>query len=329
MNPKKIHYLLNPPTSTLMAPTILVAGATGNTGQSVVEALSQLINTRSNLSGYTVLALTRSLGGAVAQRLAQLPHVQVEEKSWVEVTADWLRQHSVERAFMAPHSEPNVFAEESAFHVAALNAGLKYVVRMSTNAPNVRPDTPVYYARAHWAVEALLASPAFEPLSWTSLQANCFAPHYLYSAAEFVKNFRAGKQGTLRLTASKDASVGIVHPGDVGAVAAQLLAEVDFAKHNKARYILNGPDDINGEQIVQLVEQEIGTKVDDVRYKDVSFVDYMLAGTRESHNIIQSLKQAFDLVWEGQCTASTTSEEILQMGLLKQTPIEVFRSLLR
>ncbi|KAI9903141.1 hypothetical protein N3K66_002493 [Trichothecium roseum] len=313
----------------MTAPTILIAGATGNTGQSVVETLSRLSGAEGVLTGYRILALTRSLQGATAQRLARLPRVEVQEKSWVEVTSAWLRQQNVERAFVAPHGQPSAFVEESAFYAAALEAGVRHVVRISTNAPNVRPDTPVYYARAHWAVETLLASPEFEAMGWTSLQANCFSPLYLSSAAEFVRGFRAGRrEDALKLIASKDAPVGIVHPADVGAVAAHLLAQRDLTKHSKAKYILNGPEDITGEQIVQLVEQAIGANVKHVHYNDLSFVDYMLAETRESHNVILSLKHAFDVVWGGQCTTSTTSEEILQLGLLRRTPIEVFRSLL-
>lgn len=121
-------------------PTFLIAGATGNTGRGVVETLSQLLQAKGNLSGYRILALSRSSKGEVAQKFAQLPHVELHEKSWVEVTPDWLREHNVERAFIASHLQPNQFAEESTFHLACLNAGVKYVVRVSTGATAVRPD---------------------------------------------------------------------------------------------------------------------------------------------------------------------------------------------
>ena len=107
-----------------MAPTILVVGATGNTGRGVVKTLSELLDTNTAFAGHRILALTRSSSGAEAQKLAALPHVQVEEQNWVDITADWLRQHSVVRAFIAPHNQPTQFPEESAFHLAALRAGV-------------------------------------------------------------------------------------------------------------------------------------------------------------------------------------------------------------
>ncbi|GFF22593.1 hypothetical protein IFM61606_08557.1, partial [Aspergillus udagawae] len=217
--------------------------------------------------------------------------------------------------------------------LAALKAGVKYVVRISTTAANVRPDCDAYYPRTHWAIEALLSSPEFNGLQWTSLQPNVFSPLYLSSAAEFIKQYRkTGKQETLRLMASKDAPVGIIDPDEVGVLAARLLAQDDPAVHNKAKYVLNGSEDITGSQIVDMIEQRIGTKVKDVSYKDMSFIDtiyeHKFAATQQSKNIILSIKHAPETAWEGKCTASTTSKEVLELAAPKRTPAEVLRALL-
>ncbi|KAL2133722.1 hypothetical protein VTI74DRAFT_1848 [Chaetomium olivicolor] len=310
-----------------MAPTILVAGATGNTGRSVVETLSKLLNSRTTLSGHRVVALTRSLQNPVAQRLATLQSVQVLEQNWVEITADWLREHEVVRAFIASHNEPNQFAEESTFHLAALRAGVQYVVRISTSAPNVRPDCDAYYPRTHWAIEALLSSPEFQALQWTSLQPNVFTNFWLSPAAELIKQYRkTGKQHTLRLMASPDAPVGIIDPDDVGAFAAHLLVQENPSVHNKAKYVLNGPEDITGEQIVKMVEQRIGTRVESVSYKDMSFVEDMVTG--QSRNVILSIKHGPETAWEGKRTASTTSKEVLVLAAPTRTPADVLKALL-
>jgi uncharacterized protein YbjT (DUF2867 family) len=311
-----------------MAPTILVVGATGNTGRSVVETLSKLLKTSNanTLSSHRILALTRSSNSLVAQHLATLPGVQVLEHNWVEITADWLREHEVVRAFIASHNEPNQFAEESSFHLAALKAGVKYVVRISTTAANVRPDCPAYYPRAHWAIETLLSTPEFEALQWTSLQPNVFTNFYLTSAASLIKQYRkTGKQDTLRLLASPDAPVGIIDPDDVGAFAAQLLCLEDSAlhEHNKARYNLNGPEDITGEQIVKMVEQHIGTRVESVEYKDIPFIDGM------PEHIILSFRRALEeTMWAGVCVASTTSKEVLELAAPTRTPADALKALL-
>ncbi|KAE8379047.1 hypothetical protein BDV26DRAFT_303818 [Aspergillus bertholletiae] len=316
-----------------MAPTILIIGATGNTGRSVTETLPQLLKSSNALFNHRVIALTRSADSPVAQQLAKLPGVEVVVQNWVEITSDWLRDHHVVRVFIASHNEPNQFAEESTFHLAALGAGVKYLVRISTTAANVRPDCSAYYARTHWAIETFLSSPEFADLQWTSLQPNIFSQFYLSTAAEFIRQYRkTGKQDTLRLMASKNTPVGIIDPDDVGIFAAHLLSASDPTVHNKARYVLNGPEDITGKQIVDLVEQHIGAQVVEVRYEDTSFADFLyehkFAAAHQSKNVILSVKHAPETAWAGQCTVSTTSKEVLELAAPKITPIDVFKTLL-
>lgn len=316
-----------------MAPSILIVGATGNTGQGVVETLPKLLQSSNALSDHRVIALTRSSKSPVAQRLAKVPGVEVIEKNWVDITSDWLREHQVTRAFIAPHNDPNAFAEESTFHIAALDAGVKYVVRISTTAANVRPDCPAYYTRTHWAIEALLSSPEFTNLQWTSLQPNVFSAFYLSSTVEFIKQYRkTGKQGDLKLLASKDAPVGVIDSSEVGVFAAHLLSQEDPSIHNKAKYVLNGPEDVTGQHVVDLVEQYIGTKVEKVSYQDTSFVDqiweYQYAATNQSKNVILSVKHALVTSWEGKCSISTTSKEVLEIAAPKITVAEVLKGLL-
>ncbi|GFF79617.1 hypothetical protein IFM60648_05517 [Aspergillus lentulus] len=316
-----------------MAPSILIVGATGNTGRAVTQTLPKLLQSSSTLRGNRIIALTRSSSSPVAQQLAKLPGVQVIEQNWVEITADWLREHHVTRAFIASHNAPNQFAEESTFHLNALHAGVKYVVRISTTAANVRPDCPAYYARQHWAIETLLGSPEFNDLQWTSLQPNIFSPLILSPAAELIKKYRkTGEQDSLRLMLSEDAPVGIIDPDEVGVIAAYLLSQDDISVHNKAKYILNGPEDITGKQIVNMVEKNIGVPVKDVIYKDVSFIDTLYenqyAASKESKNVIYSIKRAPETAWDGKCSASTTSKEVLDLAAPKRTPADVLESLL-
>ncbi|KAJ6038224.1 uncharacterized protein N7446_005037 [Penicillium canescens] len=316
-----------------MTPSILIAGATGNTGRAVAQTLPTLLQSSSTLSGYRVIALTRSSDSPVARYLAKLPGIEVVEQNWVEITADWLREHQVTRVFIAPHNEPNQFAEESTFHINALSAGVKYVVRISTTAANVRPDCPAYYPRQHWAIEALLGSPEFDNLQWTSLQPNIFSPFVMSPAAEFIKRYRkSGEQDTLRLVPSENAPIGIIDPDEVGVIAAHLLSQDDTSAHNKSKYVLNGPEDITGMQIVAMVEQHIGTPVKDVSYKDVSFIDmlyeYQYAATKQSKNVIYSMTRAAETVWEGKCSTSTTSKEVLRLAAPKRTPADTLKALL-
>ncbi|KAJ5771114.1 uncharacterized protein N7511_003165 [Penicillium nucicola] len=315
-----------------MTPSILIVGATGNTGRAVAKTLSEF-QSSNVLSGHRIIALTRSSKSPVAQELAKLPGVEVLEQDWVEITTDWLRDHQVARAFIASHNAPNQFAEESTFHVNALNAGVKYVVRISTTAANVRPDCPAYYPRQHWAIEALLDSPEFRNLQWTSLQPNVFTPLVMSSAAELIKKYRqTGEQDTLRLILSEDGPTGVIDPDEIGVIAAHLLSQDDISVHNKAKYVLNGPEDITGKGIVEMIEQYIGVPVKDVKYKDLSFIDtlyeYQYAATKQSKNVIYSITRALETEWQGKCSIYTTSKEILEIAAPKRTPTDVLNTLL-
>lgn len=236
-----------------MAPTILVIGATGNTGKSVVGHLPKLLELSN--SSYRIVGLTRSFDSPVSQKLAKLPHVEMQEKDWTTIDAAWLRSQEVVKVYIAPHNLPHQFVDESALHIALLHAGVKYVVRVSTNVEYIGPTNPVYYGRAHWAIENLLSQPEFKSLQWTSLQPNFFTASYLASAANWIKAYRKiGKQETLAMNPSADAAVAMIDPEDVGNVGAHLLALEDPTLHNHARYVLSGPEDVTGKRIVELVE---------------------------------------------------------------------------
>lgn len=198
---------------------------------------------------------------------------------------------------------------------------MKYVVRISTTAANVHPDFPAYYPRQHWAIEAMLSSPEFEKLQWTSLQPNIFTTMALAPAVEFIKQYRRdGKQSTLRLIADRDAPVGCVHPDEVGRFAAALLSQEDYSVHNKAKYVLNGPEDITGKQIVKLVEQSIGTPVEDVKFRDMTFIDTWAASVKENKSLILSIKHAAVTAWNGECSTATTSKEVKELAAPQITP---------
>jgi uncharacterized protein YbjT (DUF2867 family) len=222
----------------------------------------------------------------------------------------------VARAFIASHNEPTQFAEESTFHLAALNAGVEYVVRISTTKANVQPNHTAYYPRQHWAIETMLATPEFEGLQWTSLQPAGFTTMWLHPAVEFIKKVRQtgnNKQETLRLMASEDGPAGVINPDDVGTFAAHLLLLDDISKHNKGRYEMSGPEDITGRQIVELVEKEIGAKVENVSFKDLTFLDQFAESVSMARPLALSLKSAPETTWEGKSVASGTSKEVLDI----------------
>ncbi|KAG4429044.1 hypothetical protein IFR05_015468 [Cadophora sp. M221] len=312
-----------------MAPNILIIGATGNTGRSVVSTLSEFTQYSNHyLSSHRLIAQTRTATSDAAKQLASLPNVSILDQNWVDITSDWLRANEVTKVFIAAHTAPSAFSEESHFHVTALNAGVKHVVRISTTAANVRPDFRAYYPRTHWAIETMLASEEFKDMMWTSLQPNVFTNFVLANAVALVKEFRdTGKQSkALSMVSSKDARVGVIDPKDVGAFAAYVLADQNPAVHNGKRYVLNGPEDVTGQDVVDLVEKEIGVKVENVVFKDLSFLEMIAQGPQKVLTL--SIKYAVETAWEGKCGVDTTSKEVFGIRAPKTTLAQAFKEAL-
>ncbi|KAK4444020.1 hypothetical protein QBC34DRAFT_360981 [Podospora aff. communis PSN243] len=319
-------------------PTILITGATGNTALPLVQTLSHIHTSQTNpfLATHRILALTRTLTSPTSKYLTTLPGITLLQHSYLDITPSFLRTHNVVRAFIASQTTPSQFAEESTFLIACLEAGVEYVVRMSTTDANVKADCRAFYPRSHWAVEKMLESEEFKlkGMGWTSLRANVFAGFWLGGAVDFVKGWRekGEKGGVLRLIADEEAGVGVVDPKEVGVLAARLLAmgEEEVKLHKGRKYVINGPGDVSGRDIVRMVEEEIGEEVREVVFRDTSMVEAFVEGyPRELRNVISSFVYSGQTAWDGECTADTTSKEVLEIAPPKRTAEEVFRELVR
>lgn len=298
-----------------MAPTILVIGATGNTGQSVVYSLPKLLGLKN--SKYRILGLTRSLDSPASKKLANLPFVEMQEKDWTTINAEWLKEQEVVRAYVAPYNSTHQFVEESELYVALLNARVKYVVKVSTNLDLIGPASPVLYGRTHWAIETLLSQPEFKDLQWTSLRPNIFTGVCLGFAANWVSQYKnTGKQETLEVILDADTPVAVIDPQDVGIVGAHLLALEDPTPHNQAKYVLSGPQDINGKQIVEMVEQHVGVKVQNVEFKSTVPLNAVVTAGLFPEKYLPSVLSGIPGLWENRCSLSRlpTSKEIIELA---------------
>ena len=124
--------------------------------------------------------------------------------------------------------------------------------------------------------------------------------------------------------------VAIIEPDEFGVPAAHLLAQDDISSHNKAKYVVNGLEDITGKQIVYMIER-IGVPVQDVIYEGFSWVDqlyeHQLAATKQSKNVIFSIRRSPGTAWVGKST-STTSREILDIAGPKIKPRNALKKFL-
>ncbi|KAI8817369.1 uncharacterized protein EV422DRAFT_622602 [Fimicolochytrium jonesii] len=161
-------------------------------------------------------------------------------------------------------------------------------------------DFKAYYPRSHWAIETMLSQPEFSNLHWTSLQPNGFLNFFLWPAVKFIKIYR--RTGT-----QKGLSLGFI---------------LRHGETQPGAYVVNGPEETTGRDIVKPIEQRLGgEKVETVKFKDLSGIDRMAEHSSESKNVILSINYAPEPTYEGRCNAATTSKA-------KRTAAEVLDALL-
>ncbi|KAF9546855.1 hypothetical protein EC957_009307 [Mortierella hygrophila] len=280
-----------------MPHNILIIGATGNTGRSVLAHLPALL-TSAGLD-YQILALTRSLTSPASQSLSLLPRVTIVEKDWTAITAPWLLANSVQRIYIAPHNLPTQFFDESALLVAALAAGVKYIVKLSTNLCFIDPTSPVYYGRTHWAVEELLSTPEYGDVMWTALRPNVFTSSFLGNAVGWIREYReTGTQTCLNVIPAADVPIALIDPVDVGRAAAALLALPDPSPHNRKRYVLSGPADVTGRDIADIVGREAGVPVAETKFQYQDWLEG-LASQGYGESAVGSIRTGIEMVWDG------------------------------
>ena len=312
--------------------SILVVGATGNTGASVVKHLSQHINSSPSTANLPrrVIALSRKANSAAAIRLSEMDHVEVQEQDWLLIDSSWLGAQNVVRVYLAAHNLPSQFVDESQFLVACkASKTIQYLVKLSTNPHYIAPDHPIYYGRIHWALEHMLQENEFkQQLHWTILRANVFADPILFSSIGAWKN---EKDKPMTLLLDEHAPLAFVNPDDVGEVAAKLLSLPDPSVHFHKIYTVSGPEDIAGKDIVSYVEEIVQKKIK-VEYKSeavfkalVKQLDYPESVRKSAE---EGLKKNF---WTGlsQLANTGTSEEIFELAPPHSTVKQVIQQILQ
>ena len=225
-----------------MKTTILITGATGNTGLPLVKQLSA--------------------GGVPIRAMLHTPEKKrMVEGSMVEVVVgDFKNRASMEQAMqgiesaylVSPPSLDQV-RDQTAFVDAAKAMGVKHIVKLS--ALGTAPDSPVGLLRWHAEVE--------EHIRGSGLQYTFLHPHF------FMENLLANagtvkKEGTI-YSPLGDASISPVSVGDIAAVAAAVLTK---GEHAGKTYTLTGPEAVTFAGIAWTLGGVIGKPV---RYVQVPF----------------------------------------------------------
>jgi uncharacterized protein YbjT (DUF2867 family) len=214
---------------------ILVVGATGRTGQHIVDHLLA--------SGQPVRILTRPTS-SVPERWSAVERAPGD----LADPASMQRALSgVDGLFVVSPMDPALDRLERNAFEAAAGAGTAHVVKMSTTKPEA--ESPIPWWRAHWRSEEALRRSG---LRWTILRPNGIS-YFLLEHASGVR-----EQGILR-TAAGDGRMALIDPDDIGAVTASVFA--DPSRYAGEVLDLTGPEAVSYGDVADILTRVTGRPV--------------------------------------------------------------------
>ncbi len=216
---------------------ILVTGATGTTGQHVVEALlAQGADIRLGVR-------TPSKVAHFVERGAEAVVYDYDRPETLQVAMT-----GVDRVFLlTPFNEHSVALTKTAVQ-AAETAGVSFVLKLS--AVGADPEAPGGPGKSHGLAENVIKA---SNLAWTMLQPTFFQDNILNFQGASIKG-----QGHI-YGASGEGKASFVSAGDIGRAAATILLNPE--PHHGQSYVLTGPEAFNNQQIASMVGEIVGKPV--------------------------------------------------------------------
>ena len=211
--------------------TILVTGARGNIGARLVTALAR--------DGHPVRASTRDLSAPGLPVGVETVELDVTEPSDAAMVLQGIRA-----VFLYP-----VRGDVDRFLAAARDAGVEYVVLLSSPASFEAYEHDRHIGRAHRAVEKALEDSG---LAHTLLYPSWLATN---AARDWAGQIRA--TGSVALP-FPDAQFTPIHPDDVAEVAAHLL---NGTRPRPRLQILTGPESLRLREIAATLGEVLGTPI--------------------------------------------------------------------
>lgn len=219
--------------------TILVTGATGNTGKAVAQALLD--------RGVVPAAMARKPAD-VARVPRGITDLRVADFDDADSIAAALE--GVAGLYLVTPSSAEAEAQQIGFVDLAAAAGVRRIVLLSQLA--AAADSPVRFLRYHAAVEQHIRDAG---LGYTFLRPNLFFQGLLVFGPQIAATGRFGAP-------IGDAAVSAVDVRDIGAVGAAALAEPG---HDGSTYTLTGPEAVTHARIAEALTAAVGTPV---RFED-------------------------------------------------------------
>ena len=216
--------------------TVLVTGATGNTGSALLGLLAE--------RGVATRAMVRREGDA--DRLHSTP-ASVAVADFDDSAALAAALDGVTRAYLVTPSSAAAEGHQIRFAELAADAGVSHLVKLSQLG--AAEDSPVRFLRYHAAVERRIRALG---LAYTFLRPNLYFQGLL--------NFRGPISSEGRFFAPiGDARVSAVDVRDIAAVAAAALTEPG---HVGQSYTITGPAAVTHAEIADAIGRAIGRPVE-------------------------------------------------------------------
>lgn len=231
--------------------SILVTGATGNTGRAVAQALVA--------RGVAPLVMARKATDAdrMPDGVGELRVADFDEADGLARALD-----GVARAYLVTPSTERAQEQQIGFVERAASVGVRHIVLLSQLA--AAPDSPVRFLRYHAAVEQRIRE---QGVGFTFLRPNLFQQALMLFAEPI-------KTGHAFAAPIGDAPVSVVDVRDIGDVAAIALTEPG---HDGQVYTLTGPEALTHAQIATEIGRATGAEVTFADSDPQDFMD-QLAG---------------------------------------------------
>jgi uncharacterized protein YbjT (DUF2867 family) len=229
--------------------TVLVTGATGNTGSALVERLLR--------RGVNVRAMVRTPADSA----------RFDNPAATPVIADFDNPRAVaaalagvDRAYLVTPSSERAEAQQLRFAELAAAAGVRHLVKLSQFA--AAADSPVRFLRYHAAVEQHIRGLG---IGWTFLRPNLYLQGLLTMAGPIRTEGRF-------FAPIGNARVSAVDVRDIADVAAAVLTEPG---HDAATYSITGPAAVTHAEIAAAIGEAIGRPVTFVDVPPAVFADHL------------------------------------------------------
>ncbi|MGC1310407.1 MAG: SDR family oxidoreductase [Phormidesmis sp.] len=224
---------------------------TGNNGTEIVKRLAA--------QNVQVRAMVRDRDRAKA---ISLPHVEVVEGDFDRPDTVLSILAGVERAFLLTNSTEHAEAQQLAFVEAAVQSGIKHIVKLSQFAADAH--SPVRFLRYHAAVEAAIQASG---MAYTFLRPNLFMQGLL--------NFRStiASQNAF-YAAINDAKISVV---DVRDIADSAVAALTEAGHEGKIYTLTGLQALTHAEMAEQLSAALGRQIAFVNISPEAMRDQLIS----------------------------------------------------